>query len=78
MPYRVSNCRLIEAQEISDDEFLELTLSEGTSSEKTAHLLSFFHGIDGGEFARATGHLEKLSGWPAESALTAFQRLEPN
>jgi uncharacterized protein YbjT (DUF2867 family) len=70
--------QLIEAQEISDDQFLELTRSEGASSEKAAHLLSFFHGIDGGEFARATDHLEKLSGSPAESALTAFRRLKSN
>ncbi len=65
----------IEFRSITADEFLQRGIKEGETESETERRLSLCRGIDGGEFARATDHIERLTGEPAESIFVALKRL---
>lgn len=70
------NNRQLALEITSDDDFIRRIQSNGVTKSKAEIFLSFFHGINSGEFARATDHVEKLTGKSAESVLTALRRLD--
>ncbi len=59
-----SNIRFDSA---SDEEFVDICRQDGTPEFITQVLLSLYHAVDSGEFARVTDHIERLTGSPPES-----------
>lgn len=60
---------------VTADDFLQRGVIKGESTSETELRLSLCRGIDSGEFARATDHIERLTGEPAESIFVALKRL---
>lgn len=61
--------REIRFRTVSEEAFLNICLQGGEPPLISQILISLYRAVDAGEFARATDHIERLTGTPARGAL---------